>query len=62
MDRYDLSAMVDASESKQRLINMAFLLLFSCCKRAIEEKDERITIGMIKGAIENVELDLGDLK
>ena len=64
MERYKLQTVCDNAESRQHIINMALRYLHNCCVRAIEDysKDPDMFIGMVKGAVENVDKDLGELK
>ena len=58
MTRNELRLVMDKSESRQQVINLAFQYLYGCCLKAIEQDDNDIMRGMVEGALENVEQDL----
>jgi len=64
MERNELANITDKAESRQNILNMALRHLHACCTKAVEDyKDEHhMFIGMVEGALENVDKDLGDLK
>ena len=63
MERYELTTLIDKSESRTRLIHMALQLFHHQTKRAIEDysQEPELFVSMVCGAMKELDTALGEL-